>query len=133
MKYNIYPFSLLPFDNGYHVSSNELSKNLWLSRPKDVAPKRLYYATGLVVYGPESVKVQVFGMRDMYRGGVGEVSFEYTPKTLTQKDQDLLDDYIKSKQTIRAMKEFQDRKNKLEAEQIEAIRKELFDDPAPTP
>jgi hypothetical protein len=124
---NIYPFNLPPVDNGHFVSSNELGLKLWRSRPETTAPKQMYYAIGLEVTGPTSVRIQVYGMADSVYGGVGNIEFVYKPTTLNLDDQKALNKHILNRQTQFAEREFQRREDERKAAQIEAIRKELFE------
>jgi hypothetical protein len=121
---NICPFELYPHDVGRSVMNHKLAEKLWLKAPNE--GRVSWYALGLVVTGPTTCKVQVYGMLDNVYGGVGRKVKTYTPPSLTAEEQNELKQIIKDRQTLYAGEEFERREKAKRKADIEVIRKELF-------
>ena len=122
---NIYPFTIYASDVHY-VSNPKLAEYLWMRDRKAVAPNLTWYGLDLEVLAANRVEIHVREMANSFSGGIGPRIFSYSPE-LTDKERAELHRLIVERQTRYAEYEFSRRRAQREIDEVEAIRRELFE------
>ncbi len=126
-KHTIYPFEVPPEEYPTWVESPPLAKAIADRIRANMGKKaQNWYCAGLDVCSEDKVFVNIYEMRNMVRGGVGNRIKILKPGELTEKERKMLDEEIEKQELLHAERELDRLEEEQRQQRIRALRAQMF-------